>query len=462
MMQLIKATSVLAFAAITLSACERLPVDSVQSGYRGTGMEQVYNPRTLEKQIPKNQPPEVVPPVPAGGPAANTVYKNVPVLGNLGVGEFTRTMVAITNWVSPKEGCTYCHAPGEDFSSDSKYQKVVARKMLTMTHHINGEWKNHVGNTGVTCYTCHRGNPVPENIWFTPKPEGRLVGMLGDKAGQNTPAKTVGLSSLPYDPYTPYLLNTAGSSDIRVNGVTALPTGNRHSTKQAEFTYGLMMHMSTSLGVNCTYCHNTRNFAGWDNAPPQRVTAYHGIRLARDINTNYMVPLTTVFPAASKGITGDVPKTNCTTCHQGAYKPLYGAAMAKDYPAMYKVALAAAPAPAAMAAAAAPIALPAKVLFDTGVSTLSQDAKAVIASALETLKTTPDVKVTVSGFADRRGSLDKNAELAKQRAFAVRDALKAGGIAEDRILLKKPEFVTGDVVNADARRVEINVAQPGT
>ena len=25
-------------------------------------------------------------------------------------------------------------------------------------------------------------------------------------------------------------------------------------------------------------------------------------------------------------------KVNCTTCHQGAYKPLYGAAMAKDHP----------------------------------------------------------------------------------------------------------------------------------
>jgi photosynthetic reaction center cytochrome c subunit len=27
-----------------------------------------------------------------------------------------------------------------------------------------------------------------------------------------------------------------------------------------------------------------------------------------------------------------VPKANCTTCHQGAYKPLYGASMLADYP----------------------------------------------------------------------------------------------------------------------------------
>ena len=32
--------------------------------------------------------------------------------------------------------------------------------------------------------------------------------------------------------------------------------------------------------------------------------------------------------------TGDVAKGNCATCHQGAYKPLYGAQMAKHYPGM--------------------------------------------------------------------------------------------------------------------------------
>jgi photosynthetic reaction center cytochrome c subunit len=445
---------------LMLSACERPPVDAVQYGFRGTGMEQNYNPRILAKEAAKNTPPAVTPAVPEGGPAANTVYKNVPVLGNLGVGEFTRTMVAITAWVAPKEGCAYCHVPGEDFSADTKYQKVVARKMLTMTHHVNGEWGNHVGNTGVTCYTCHRGQPIPENIWFTPPPQtrGAARAVIGDKAGQNTPAKAVAYSSLPYDPFTPYLKN-GDSAAIRVTGLTALPTGNRDSIKQAEHTHALMTHMSMSLGVNCTFCHNTRNFAGWDQVPPQRVTAYHGIRMARDLNNAYMEPLTMVFPAASKGPTGDVPKLNCATCHQGAYKPLYGAAMAKDYPAMRKIAAPPAPPPAA---APAPMALPAKVLFDTGVSTLSAEAKAVIAGALETLKATPDVKVALSGFADKRGSADKNMELAKQRAFAVRDALKDAGIAEDRIILKKPEFVIGDAVEADARRVEINVAKPGT
>jgi photosynthetic reaction center cytochrome c subunit len=32
------------------------------------------------------------------------------------------------------------------------------------------------------------------------------------------------------------------------------------------------------------------------------------------------------------GPAGDVGKVNCATCHQGAYKPLFGAPMAKDFP----------------------------------------------------------------------------------------------------------------------------------
>jgi photosynthetic reaction center cytochrome c subunit len=43
-----------------------------------------------------------------------------------------------------------------------------------------------------------------------------------------------------------------------------------------------------------------------------------------------------VFPAHRKGPLGDVAKLNCATCHQGAYKPLNGAQMAKDFPELQK------------------------------------------------------------------------------------------------------------------------------
>ena len=67
-------------------------------------------------------------------------------------------------------------------------------------------------------------------------------------------------------------------------------------------------------------------------------------------------------------------------------------------------------------------------------------------------------KAVVSGFHDATGDAALNAELAKQRAFAVRDALKALGVAEDKIELKKPEETTASGSNAEARRVEVALA----
>ncbi len=312
----------------TLVGCERFPMDTVQHGYRGTGMVQVYNPRTTALKAEENELPPSLPAASTDGPKASQLYKNVKVLGNLSGGEFTRLMVSMTTWVAPTEGCAYCHNPA-NFAEDTKYTKVVARRMIEMTRHINADWKTHVAETGVTCYTCHRGNPVPNSVWFKEPEQHKGADFIGDRAGQNLASKTVGLSSLPSDPFTPFLL---GDLDIRVNGPTALPSGNRHSIKQAEWTYGLMTHMSTSLGVNCTYCHNTQSFSEWKGNPPQRGTAWHGIRMARDLNTAYMEPLTDVFPAHRLGPTGDVAKANCGTCHQGAYKPLNGQSMLKDHP----------------------------------------------------------------------------------------------------------------------------------
>jgi photosynthetic reaction center cytochrome c subunit len=123
-----------------------------------------------------------------------------------------------------------------------------------------------------------------------------------------------------------------GDQNIRVGGTTALPAGNTQSIKQAEWTYGLMTHMSKSLGVNCTYCHNTNSFVSWKGNPPQRATAWYGIRMARDLNVTYMNSLSDTFPEHRKGELGDVAKVNCATCHQGVFKPLGGAKMAKDFP----------------------------------------------------------------------------------------------------------------------------------
>ena len=441
-------------AAALLAGCERPPVEVVQSGFRGTGMEQVVNPRRLVDQTYLNVLPERLDPASPDGPKAKDVYQNVKVLGDLSVGEFTRLMVAMNSWVAPKEGpnaaCLYCHT--NNFAEDTKYQKVVARKMIQMTRDINSNWKQHVADTGVTCWTCHRGQPVPTNVWFAPAPQKHATRMLGDKAEQNTPAASVGLSSLPYDPFGPYLEQ---ARPIRVIGDTALPTGNRASTKQTEFTYGLMMHMSTALGVNCTYCHNTRAMAEWSQSPPQRATAWHGIRMARALNTEYMTPLTDVFPAQSRGPTGDVPKLNCATCHQGAYKPMYGQSMLKDHPELVGGGR---PAAAAAPAAAPAAAFPATLFFAVGSAALDGEDLQVVNQIAAAMRGDPAVKVSISGFHSAAGDLAQNQELAKNRAFAVRGALIASGIAEDRLVLEKPAQTEANGSGEDPRSRRVDVA----
>jgi cytochrome c oxidase subunit 2 len=102
--------------------------------------------------------------------------------------------------------------------------------------------------------------------------------------------------------------------------------------------------------------------------------------------------------------------------------------------------------------------LPASVYFEVGKSTLPADAKDAIQAAADYAKAHPDAKFTLSGYTDSSGNASTNADLAKHRAQAVRDAMKAAGIAEDHIILKKPETITGGANAKEARRVEISAA----
>ncbi len=321
-------------AIVILFSFERPPLQSVQRGYRGVGMQENYNPRTLEVLAVANKVPGVLPSLGTAGPKAGTVYKNVKLLGGLSVGQFTRLMASITTWVSPKQGCAYCHDT-KDMASDALYTKVVARRMIQMVQHVNADWKPHVVETGVTCYTCHRGQPVPANVWFENAGPPHAHGQLETESGMGYASGPAGLTALPYDPYSPFLEKDAS---IRVQATTALPSGNLQTIKQTEWTYALMMNISQSLGVNCTYCHNSREFGDWKQSTPQRTTAWHGIRMTRDLNNGFMTPLTGTFPPARLGPQGDVAKINCATCHQGVYKPLFGVSMVKTFPELRSVA----------------------------------------------------------------------------------------------------------------------------
>ena len=95
-----------------------------------------------------------------------------------------------------------------------------------------------------------------------------------------------------------------------------------------------------------------------------------------------------------------------------------------------------------------------KFFFATGKADLAGGADQALADVVAGVK--GGKKAVVSGFVDSTGNAAQNEELAKQRAFAVRDQLKALGVAEDSIELKKPENIEAGA-GAQARRVEVNL-----
>jgi outer membrane protein OmpA-like peptidoglycan-associated protein len=98
-----------------------------------------------------------------------------------------------------------------------------------------------------------------------------------------------------------------------------------------------------------------------------------------------------------------------------------------------------------------------KVYFDLGSADLPADVAQPLGDALAAVNADSNKKLMLSGFHDPSGDPAKNAELAKSRAKAVREALAARGVAADRIVLRKPEQTSADGPAADARRVEIRL-----
>jgi len=97
-----------------------------------------------------------------------------------------------------------------------------------------------------------------------------------------------------------------------------------------------------------------------------------------------------------------------------------------------------------------------KFYFAVGKADLAAGALVALDDAIDAAKN--GKRLVISGFHDATGDAAFNAELAKQRAFAVRDALLGAGVAEASMELSKPEETTGTGNPAEARRVEVVIA----
>lgn len=97
-----------------------------------------------------------------------------------------------------------------------------------------------------------------------------------------------------------------------------------------------------------------------------------------------------------------------------------------------------------------------KFYFASGKADLAAGALMALGDAITAAKA--GKRLVLSGFHDATGDPAFNAELAKQRALAVRNALVGAGVAEASMELKKPVQTTGSGNDAEARRVEVMIA----
>lgn len=96
-----------------------------------------------------------------------------------------------------------------------------------------------------------------------------------------------------------------------------------------------------------------------------------------------------------------------------------------------------------------------KVYFEVNEATISADAAARLQQVLA--RVPAGKRVMLSGFHDPSGDPVKNAELAANRARAVRAALVMSGLERPRAVLRKPAHAAQGGDAAEARRVEIRI-----
>ncbi|MEG0921012.1 MAG: YidB family protein [Comamonas sp.] len=97
-----------------------------------------------------------------------------------------------------------------------------------------------------------------------------------------------------------------------------------------------------------------------------------------------------------------------------------------------------------------------QVFFDSGKTDVAAEFADKSKALVAYLQSHADMKAVVSGFNDPTGDPVKNAELSKQRAMAVQNALTAAGVPADRSVLEKPaESSDAGANNAASRRVDV-------
>jgi hypothetical protein len=105
---------------------------------------------------------------PAEGKTAEQVFKNIKVMKGTPADQVIVSMHLIRGALGVE--CEFCHDE-KDRAADTKTEKETARAMMRMVNELNKN--NFEGKQEVTCYTCHRGSPIPATtlvLPYAPKP----------------------------------------------------------------------------------------------------------------------------------------------------------------------------------------------------------------------------------------------------------------------------------------------------
>ena len=98
-----------------------------------------------------------------------------------------------------------------------------------------------------------------------------------------------------------------------------------------------------------------------------------------------------------------------------------------------------------------------KLYFESGKAELPANGAEEVAKVVAKLAEDGTKIVLISGYHDETGGAAVNAEVAKARAGAVKDALLAAGVPADKLAMRKPAVTLGGGDAAEARRVEVRV-----
>jgi photosynthetic reaction center cytochrome c subunit len=332
---LVGALGAAVFGAIALvSLGQPFETKSMQTGPRGTGMsvpEFVSEVTAPDPDIAGYVGADDITEEDIAGVSDAALSNVPPALEGIPQERYAQLVAAMRSWTGIP-----------DLMEDpDNYQTQVAYSMVEMVQSINENWIGHVQSNavvGVTCYTCHRGEVVPSEIWYR---SGNTVEYMEGWGGvQNRVTPVSQYTSLPSDYLEAYLLDYGriGVHDLEPH-VDAKPTEQGYPTWQdTERTYALMNYVSNSLGVNCLFCHNSRAFYDPAQVTPQWATEQLGIGMVQEINNDYLVPLEDVYPPERLGpVFADAPKAACKTCHKGYQQPLQGLNVIDDWPELATV-----------------------------------------------------------------------------------------------------------------------------